>query len=261
MKFVTTFPEVAQYRLATAELDRLSLPYETIDPGPAYRSVAVPALIVAEEARAQLLAAAADLITSGWVDYKEPNLPLPSMAEPEFTEDIVGRVAVVVLSRCGADPTLLRLIAHVSGDLGEVLPYVNAELVQASFVPTLPVLTLMDGRRLISVFRDRIAVAKADDITDAWASFAKLRNLLNDTWSRRDGIEPSFDRRRKPPVIEVYRRLPGTNCKACGEPTCMAFASSLWRGEADPARCQPVFTGNHQDLMEPLLQICAGLGI
>jgi ArsR family metal-binding transcriptional regulator len=221
----------------------------------------VPALVVTEETRAQLLAASADLTTSGWVDYKEPKLPVPSMMEPAFAEDIVGRVAVVVLARCGADPTLLRSIAHVSGDLGEVLPYVNAELVQASFVPALPVLTLMDDRRLISVFRDRFAVAKADDIVDAWASLAKLRSLLNDTWSRRDGITPSFDRSRKPPVLEVYKRLPGTNCKACDEPTCMAFASSLWHGEADPSRCQPVFRGDRQDLMEPLLQICAGLGI
>jgi ArsR family metal-binding transcriptional regulator len=119
----------------------------------------------------------------------------------------------------------------------------------------------MDGHRMVSLFRDRVAVAKADDIVDAWASLEHVRCLLNDVWARREAITPSFELRRRPPALEIYKRLPGTNCKACGEPTCTAFAWAVWRGEADPQLCLPVFAGERGDLRDALLSICSGLGL
>jgi hypothetical protein len=56
-------------------------------------------------------------------------------------------------------------------------------------------------------------------------------------------------------------RLPGTNCRACGEKTCMAFALGLWNGAVDPTLCAPVFSGEHGHLKGPLLQICSSLGL
>jgi len=40
------------------------------------------------------------------------------------------------------------------------------------------------------------------------------------------------------PRIEMIEgRLPGSNCGACGQPGCRAFAEALIRGEAPPAKC------------------------
>lgn len=142
-----------------------------------------------------------------------------------------------------------------------MLPYLNAELRQGAFVPSVPVLSFMDGRRLVSLFRDRIAIAKAADIIDAWATLEAARVRLNEAWSRRASLTPCYELRRKPPMIEIYKRLPGTNCRQCGEATCMAFAASLWRGETQPLRCRPVFYGERPELTDALLQICAGLGL
>ena len=36
--------------------------------------------------------------------------------------------------------------------------------------------------------------------------------------------------------IDVYRLLPMTNCKACGEENCMAFATKLVNREVKAAR-------------------------
>ena len=108
---------------------------------------------------------------------------------------------------------------------------------------------------------DRIAIAKANDIVDAWATLERLRVLANAVWSRRAQIVPSDELRRRPPFIEIYKRLPGTNCKLCGEATCMAFAASVWRGDADPRLCLPVFDGERGDLRDALLSICSGLGL
>jgi len=40
--------------------------------------------------------------------------------------------------------------------------------------------------------------------------------------------------------IEIYKLLPQTNCKECGEPTCLAFAMKLAAGKAELALCPSV---------------------
>ncbi len=85
--------------------------------------------------------------------------------------------------------------------------------------------------------------------------------LVNDVWARRVEIDPSAELRRAPSALEIYKRLPGTNCKDCGEPTCTAFAWAVWRGDADLRECTPVFDGERGDLADALLAVCAGLGI
>jgi len=259
---LTTFTDRREFERAAALLDKLSIEHILISPDPAYGLVGCPAIALADTGKALFLeSAGADILSAGWVDFRPPSQVVPDKAPQEFAEDIVGRVAIVVLAPCVADLDRLRLTAHLSGDVAEALPYLNAEMPQGSYVAKLPVFTFMDGHRMVSLFRDRVAVAKADDIVDAWASLERLRCLLNDVWSRREAITPSFELRRRPPALEIYKRLPGTNCKACGEPTCTAFAWAVWRGEADPQRCLPVFAGERGDLKDALLSICSGLGL
>jgi ArsR family metal-binding transcriptional regulator len=119
----------------------------------------------------------------------------------------------------------------------------------------------MDRYRMISIYARRIAVAKADDIVDAWRTLEAIRRRINDVWARRAQIEPSWELREKPPALEIFKRLPRTNCRACGELTCLAFAVKVWGGEAPPSHCRPVFTGEYRQLRDALTEICAGLGV
>lgn len=259
---LTTSTDRREFERAAALLNRLSIEHLLISPEPAYAHVGCPAVVLADEAKALFLEAGGiDIVSSGWVDFRRPVQAVPDEAPQEFVEDIVGRIAIVVLAPCVADLTRLRLTAHLAGDVALALPYLNAELPQGSYNAKLPVFTYMDGHRMVSLFRDRVAVAKADDIVDAWASLERLRRLVNDVWSRRAAITPSLELRRRPPALEIYKRLPGTNCRQCGEATCMAFAWAVWRSDADPRCCLPVFEGERGDLTDALLTICSGLGL
>jgi ArsR family metal-binding transcriptional regulator len=149
----------------------------------------------------------------------------------------------------------------MSGDLTGVLPYLNAEMAGATYCRDAETLTYMDGYRLVSLYPRRLTVAKADELVDAWRTLEGIRCLVNETWRRRGSISPSWEMRRKPPALEIYKRLPGTNCRACGEKTCMAFALGLWNGAVDPSLCAAVFSGEHGHLKGPLLQICSSLGL
>ena len=262
MHTLTTFTDRKEFERAVALLQRLRIDHEVLSPDPAYSAVGSPALVLSPEARAAYMdGGGIDIMNAGWVDHRLPANGVPQAAPLEFVEDVVGRVAIVVLATCIADAARLRLIAHFSGDVAEALPYLNGEFLQGSYVPAMPVFTYMDGHRMVSLFRDRIGIAKADDIIDAWASLERVRCLVNEVWARRAEITPSAETRRRPPALEIYKRLPGTNCKDCGEATCMAFAWAVWRGDAEPRDCLPVFSGDRGELKGALLAICAGLGL
>jgi ArsR family metal-binding transcriptional regulator len=259
---LTTFTDCREFERAAALLDKLNIEHTLISPDPAYGRVGCPAIALTAEGKAQFLEdGGIDSVCAGWVDFRPPAQAVPPESPQEFAEDVVGRIAIVVLAPCVADFKRLRLTAHLAGDVAEALPYLNAELPQGSYTAKLPVFTYMDGHRMVSLFRDRVAVAKSDDIVDSWASLERVRCLVNDVWSRRDAITPSSELRRRPPALEIYKRLPGTNCKQCGEATCMAFAWAVWRSDADSRCCLPVFEGERADLKDALLSICSGLGL
>lgn len=49
---------------------------------------------------------------------------------------------------------------------------------------------------------------------------------MNDVWARRHEIQPSTEMRERPAALEIYKRLPKTNCKQC-------------RGWGGPDVCRP----------------------
>jgi hypothetical protein len=110
-------------------------------------------------------------------------------------------------------------------------------------------------------YPSRIATAKMDDIVDIWRTPESLRIFCNECRLNRLSIEPSYELRKKPAALEIYVRLPRTNCGLCGEKTCIAFALRLWSGQISLFQCKLVFDGAHIHLRDPLFEVCAGLGI
>lgn len=52
--------------------------------------------------------------------------------------------------------------------------------------------------------------------------------------------------------IEIYRLLPGTNCKECGETNCMAFAAKLVNRETTLELCSPLLDPEYQGAFDAL---------
>jgi ArsR family metal-binding transcriptional regulator len=259
---ITTFPQRGEFHRAKARLDRMRLPYEVVAAEPGYVHVGTAGLVVSPETRGALMAGGIDeFVCSGWVEYHPPRIAVPTEEAPVFAEDAFGQAAIMVLAPCVADVTKIRLIAHISGDLTEVFPYLNAEMKQASYNRQAPTFTFMDGYRMVSLYPRRITVAKADELVDGWRTLEAIRRRLNETWARRAAIAPSYEMREKPPALEIFKRLPRTNCRACGEATCLAFAVKVWQGGALPKACAPVFAGEYGHLKDALLEICKGLGV
>lgn len=262
MKFVTTVAQRSEFERAKARLDALGLPYEIVSPDPGFARVGVPALVVETSGRAALTSGDPDgFLCAGWVDYRPPRIAAPAEPPPMFEGDLFGEASVMVLAPCVADPAKIRIIAHLSGDVTEALPYLNAEVREASYNAKGPTLTFMDQYRVVSLYPRRIAIAKADDVVDAWRTMEMIRRRVGDVWSRRAEIEPCREMRQKPPVLEIFKRLPKTNCRECGERTCLAFAVRVQAGEVCASKCRPVFEGEFAHLKDALTQICMGMGV
>ena len=261
-KLAGTFSKRSEFDKARASLDRLNLPYTVLSPDPGFAKVGVPSLVLDEDAHKALYQRLGNGFTcSGWVRHRLPGIAVPAEDPRGYEDDVFGEAAVMVLAPCVADMTKIRLIAHISGDLRGVFPYMNAVMREASYNAAGPTFTFMDGYRMISIYARRIAVAKADEIVDAWRMLEMIRRRANEVWQRRHEIDPSYERRERPPALEIYRRLPRTNCQACGERTCMAFAIRLHMGELPADKCRPVFTAQFAFLKDALLEICSALGV
>jgi len=50
--------------------------------------------------------------------------------------------------------------------------------------------------------------------------------------------------------IEIFKKLPKTNCGECGVPTCLAFAMKLAAGQAELASCPHVSEEAKAELAE-----------
>ncbi|MCX5703401.1 MAG: hypothetical protein NT066_02780 [Candidatus Omnitrophica bacterium] len=164
--------------------------------------------------------------------YKEPLL------EGGFLEAIT----LCYVAPCMADETKIRLIAYFNRDISEVFPYLNAVIKGASYNKNASILTFPKLRRLINLYNIKVAIAKADDIIDAWQVLGELKALINETHKNRDKIKPNYEGRVRVTALQIYGWLPKTNCKACGEATCLAFACRLLQGEQKLSKCVPLST-------------------
>ena len=258
---ITTFAVPGELDKARLILEQRNLPFQVISAAPAYARVGTAALIVEQKVKSEFyLNGPPDFICSGWVEYRPLAVELPTDNPPHFPEDVFGEARIMVFQPCVADAARVRSIAHISGDLSPALPYLNAVMPEASYNPHSQILSYMANRRMVSLYPRRITVAKADDLFDLWKMLESIRIRVNECWARRHELQPSDEMRKKPPALEIFSRLPKTNCGKCGENTCLAFAVKLWNGQAGPRECPEVFGGNFRWMEEALLQICTGWG-
>jgi len=61
-----------------------------------------------------------------------------------------------------------------------------------------------------------------------------MKREINDTWAKRKEIEPSYGVVPKPQIIEILKLLPKSNCRECGQKTCMVFSSLVMQGAKGP---------------------------
>jgi len=128
-------------------------------------------------------------------------------------------------------------IVHLNVDVSPVMPYLNRTLHGAVYIPQAPSLAWKKGGRNVAFWPFKIAIGHLADRAQAQKVAQGLVDLVNRTWARREEIEPDYEMHRRPGPMEIYKLLPRTNCKVCGQPTCFIFASKLVVGHVGLDGC------------------------
>jgi len=155
------------------------------------------------------------------------------------------------------DPGAERFVAkaHLRVDISAVLPYLNATLKGAVYYPSAQSLTWKKAGHNIAFHAFEIGTSNVEDRRVAEKELEGLIDLVNRTWKRRAEITPSTQTRQRPTPMAVYKLLPGSNCKLCGEATCWIFAAKLATSQKKPADCSPLHEAKYAEKLAALEEI------
>ena len=143
----------------------------------------------------------------------------------------------VINNHCMPAAQSVNCIARLDQDVGCAIPYLNAVIEGDQFTPDPPSITFKNEGRLISVTERTITVNAVADEAQGRKIVEWIKREINEAWENRSTIEPRTTKAERPQVVEVLKRLPKTNCKKCGAPTCMLFATWVVQGAKDETQC------------------------
>ncbi len=140
-------------------------------------------------------------------------------------------------AECNPQFESLHCIATLDQDVSEALPYLNAVLGGFEYLKDPPAVIFRSRGRLITVHGRQIAVNALRDEEEADKILDWLKREINQAWENRTEIAPITEGTPKPQVFEILKLLPRTNCRECGEPTCMVFAVRASEGVRSASDC------------------------
>jgi len=133
-------------------------------------------------------------------------------------------------------------MARLHVDIGAALPYLNAILARGIYLPETPALSWRHEGRNIGFWPDHIAVDHLQSREQAREVADQLVDLVNRVWDMRAELQPDTTTHRRLQPLELFKLLPRTNCKQCGEETCFNFALKVAAAQRELSQCAPLCT-------------------
>lgn len=122
-------------------------------------------------------------------------------------------------------------------ELAPLFPYINAVADRAQYYERPVYIKFMLAERLCALYSTEGAFAPVRNMADAMAFLPTLLDFIRDVSGRRSQITPDHKKYKPSSALDIFRLLPGSNCRDCGFATCMAFAACLSRGQTSMAKC------------------------
>ena len=131
--------------------------------------------------------------------------------------------------KCNPSAEYANCLAALRDDIREVFPYLNGSLRGCQYNPDAPFIRLRYHGHVVTLRPRQAAVSKLSGGEEAQQVLAEVQGLINDTWERRDEITPSDRRAPNLTALQLFRLLPGTNCRRCGQPAMIWFSAPAMR--------------------------------
>jgi ArsR family metal-binding transcriptional regulator len=149
-------------------------------------------------------------------------------------------IALTRMLPCLAEPGKLIVIGNPNRPLIDVLPYLATLPGIIAYNPDAQTLTFRRPAGFMTLYADRVYMTQVRSADEGLELLAALKDAINATWDNRQRLVAVTLARRAPRPLDVWTLLPQTNCRQCGEATCMAFAVGLLQHQRSVIECPPL---------------------
>jgi len=141
---------------------------------------------------------------------------------------------------CLAEPGRIIVIGTPSQTLGEVLPYLATLPGIIAWNPEALALTFRRPHGFMTLYNDKVYITQVVDTSEGLELFAALKDAINVVWEKRAELMAVTAKKRAPRHLDIWELLPRTNCKECGEASCLAFAVAVLQHNRLLSECAPL---------------------
>jgi ArsR family metal-binding transcriptional regulator len=149
-------------------------------------------------------------------------------------------VALTRTLPCLAEPGKIIVIGKPNRDLDEVIPYLATLPGVIAYNPETRTLTFRRQPGFMTLYPDKVYITQVKDTHEGLELLQALVEAINATWEHRAELVAVMVARRAPRWLDIWSLLPQSNCKQCGEATCMAFAAALLQEKRLLSECLPL---------------------
>ncbi|MBS7634767.1 hypothetical protein KEJ34_04635 [Candidatus Bathyarchaeota archaeon] len=171
-------------------------------------------------------------------------------------------INIVERTPCLLEPRKIQVTAQADRSLSDIVPILYLAIPRSQYAKAFGSVTFTLEGKLVAVYssgRINLGCVLGEEI--AVKLLEKLNALLDKAFEyyREHGSpDPQLlEARQRLNPIEIYKHLPKTNCKECGEQGCFPFAVKLANGEKTLQECtkiqQPKYSGD-KNYLEKMLQ-------
>ncbi len=191
-----------------------------------------------------------------------PSHPVRPGKEGAAAAGFVKGYQIIQAAPCYADARKIRVIASLTDDVETLFPYLNAVL-RGSYHEAGKSFTFSYEGRPVVLQPRQIILGKTENIAKANEILENVVKMLNRVAAARDRITPTTEPQTQLSPFMLYKHLPRTNCRECGELTCLAFATGVIQGRYEAEQCpflkEPAYAQQKQAIEKLLAEYLEGL--
>ncbi|MEM2937466.1 MAG: (Fe-S)-binding protein [Candidatus Bathyarchaeia archaeon] len=163
---------------------------------------------------------------------------------------------------CLLEPRKLQITAQADKSLNEIISILYLAIPHSQYAKAFGSVTFLLEGKLVTVYSSgkiNLGCVLREEI--AVRLLEKLKAILDKAFEHYEKYGPPnpkiIEAKQKLNPLEIYKYLPKTNCKECGEQGCFSFAVKLANGEKALKECaqiqQPKYSINKEHL-EKMIQ-------
>lgn len=208
---------------------------------------------------------------AGLIELKERNIKISEYGKnflkgkkENVTEEIkdlsqakpVEIAEVRQLLPCIADSTKFRVVANMVPPLGGILKILEPIFPRGNYSDKKDSLIVQKGEIITTIYGSgKIVMRMVKNEDEAIEELENLKNAINETIKK--GLFPPPREKLRVELMEIYKCLPQTNCRECGEQGCYSFAIRLLAGQVSLDKCTKLKESGYEINQERLQFLAA----